>query len=266
MAVLAVLIWLPLRVIAGISLLVIFGHNLLDGFTLGEGYWQNILWGILHEEAVVCADICSKSADEIFYAFISYPLLPWGAVMGLGYSLGGLYKMKPARRQKLLLLGGALALALFVIVRGINGYGNSMPWVEQKNAFWTMMSFLNAGKYPPSLSYLLMTLGPAFLLLGWFEKVKMKGTSFLQIFGRVPLFFYVLSLLLAHTVALVLGVFQGFHASDFLVGFWRFPEGFGVSLFWVYLLWATVVVLLYPICEWYADLRARKSNSIFTYL
>ena len=265
MVVLAALIWLPLRVIAGISLLVIFGHNFFDSYNLGEGYWQNILWGVLHEETVVCVDICERAKDEVYYAYLSYPLMPWAAIMGLGYSLGGLYKLDPEKRKKLLLLFGGVAAGLFIVIRWINGYGNSEPWSGQDTTLWTVMSFLNVGKYPPSLSYVLMTVGPLLMLLALAEKVKSRVAGFFQTFGRAPLFFYLLCFLLAHTMALVLGVFQGFPPGKFLDGFWNFPQEFGVGLFWVYLLWITIVVLMYPICDWYADLRSRKSNLFFKY-
>lgn len=265
MLLLAVLVWLPLRAVAVFSLVILFGHNLLDEFNFSDGYWQNIWWGILHNETVICADICNRTPDEVFYAYINYPLLPWGAVMTLGYSLGGIYKIEPIKRQKFLIQMGALVTVMFFVIRGINGYGNSAPWSEQKNLLWTIISFLNTGKYPPSLSYLLMTVGPLLMLLGVAEKVKSRTVSLMRVFGSVPLLFYVLSLLLAHTMALVLGVFQGFHPGEFLAGFWRFPDDYGLGLFWIYLIWAAEVVLLYPICEWYADLRTRKTSWIFTY-
>lgn len=266
MVALAGLVWLPLRAIAAVSLLVIFGHNLLDGYTFGSGYWGNILGGLLHQEAVICVDICEKNTKEVFLAFISYPLLPWAAVMSLGYTLGALYQMDAARRRKLLLQGGAAATVLFLVVRAAGGYGNPMPWGENKNLLWSVMSFLNTNKYPPSLSYLLMTLGPAMLLLAWFETIKGRVARVVSLFGRVPLFYYVLHLLLAHTLALVLGVFQNYSSSDFLVGFWRFPEEFGLPLAGVYALWIIAALALYPICDWYADLRARKPGSLLRYL
>lgn len=265
MMVLAGLIWLPLRVIAVLSLIVIFGHNMLDEFSFGGGYLANIFDGVFHREAAVCADICNPSSREVFYAYIYYPLIPWAAVLGLGYSMGGLYKMDAERRRKILLFGGLAATLLFFIVRALNGYGSPMPWAENKNALWTAMSFLNAGKYPPSLSYLLMTLGPLALLLFAFEKVKGGLAAFIEVFGRVPLFFYVLQFLLAHVLALILGVAQGFQVEKFLQPFWRFPEGYGISLLWVYVAWLAVVALMYPLCEWYADFRAKGKYKFLEY-
>jgi uncharacterized membrane protein len=270
MIILAGLIWLPVSVIAGVSLLVIFGHNALDEFSFGDGYLQNILNGVFHKEAVICADICKESRGEIFYAFISYPLVPWFAVMGLGYSMGALYQMDGGRRRKILLYGGLAATVLFFLVRaglgfGENTYGNPSFWTEQKDALWTAMSFINTNKYPPSLSYLLMTLGPAALLLFAFDKVKGGFAAFIEVFGRVPIFFYVVQFLLAHVLALILGVAQGFSVEDFLTFFWRFPEGYGISLMWVYVAWFAVIGLIYPLCEWYAHLRAKKKSKLLEY-
>lgn len=270
MMVLAGLIWLPVSVIAGLSLITLFGHNLLDGFSFGDGYWQNIFNGVFHKEAVICLDVCKEVRGEVFYAFISYPLVPWFAVMGLGYALGALYQMDGKQRRKIFLFGGLAATILFFIVRawlgfGENTFGNPAPWSEQENALWTAMSFLNTEKYPPSLSYLLMTLGPAALLLFAFDKVKSGIAGFFEVFGRVPIFFYVVQFLLAHVLALILGVAQGFQVDQFLTFFWRFPEGFGLSLLWVYVAWFAVVALMYPLCEWYADLRAKKKSKLLEY-
>lgn len=266
MVALAGLVWLPVSAIAGISLAVIFGHNLLDGFDLGSGYWQNIAWGILHQEAAVCLDICQHNKETVYYAFFFYPLLPWGAVVGLGYALGSLYQLEAKRRRKILLLGGLAATLLFLVVRALGGYGNPMPWAENKNSLWTIMSFLNTQKYPPSLAYLLMTLGPGLMLLAWFETVKLKAFSFFRVFGQVPVFSYLLIFLVAHTLALIIGVFQGFAVSDFQTVPWRFPEEYGLGLGWVYLIWVIAALALYPICDWYADLRARKPGSLLRYL
>lgn len=264
MMVLAGLIWLPLRVIAGLSLIVIFGHNMLDGFSFGSGYLANILNGIFLQPAVVCAGVC-EGEEGIFYAYLSYPLLPWAPVMALGYALGALYQMDAERRRKYLLFGGLAATILFFVIRALNGYGNPAHWAENKNALWTAMSFLNTHKYPPSLSYLLMTLGPAALLLFAFDKVKGGLAAFIEVLGRVPIFFYVVQFLLAHVLALILGVAQGFRVEQFLTFFWKFPEGFGISLLWVYVAWAAAIGLMYPLCEWYADLRAKKKSRLLEY-
>jgi len=266
MIALAGLVWLPLRAIAAISLAFIFGHNLLDARSLGEGWWQNIAWGALHQETAVCLDICKHSAREVYYAFFSYPLIPWFAVMGLGYTLGRLYEMPAATRRQYLLYGGWVVVLLFIAVRALNGYGNPKPWSVQDTFLWSLMSFLNTEKYPPSLAYLLMTLGPAMLLLAWFEKARLKFLDFIRVFGRVPLFYYLVYFLFAHSVAVIIGIYQGFPAEKLLTVPWRFPSGFGVGLGWVYLIWVGAVLLLHPICDWYAGLRERKPASLIRYL
>lgn len=265
MIVLAGLIWLPLAAIAGISLAVIFGHNLLDGLSFGPGWWANVLDGIFHKEAVICADLCKRTPGEVYYAFISYPIIPWAAVMGLGYSLGSLYSMDGARRKKLLLLGGLVATVIFFVVRGINGYGSPWHWKVYDESLWTVMSFLNTEKYPPSVSYLAMTIGPLLILLALFENVTGRITGFFQTFGRAPLFFYIIQFLLAHIVALILGVGQGYAVEEFMRPFWNFPDGFGVSLPWVYVALLAEVAVMYPLCEWYAELRAKKGHKFLQY-
>ena len=127
------------------------------------------------------------------------------------------------------------------------------------------MSFLNAEKYPPSLSFLLMTLGPLAILLSVFDTVKSGFAAFIEVFGRVPIFFYVIQFLLAHVLALILGLAQGFRVEQFLTFFWRFPEGYGISLIWVFVTWLAVLALMYPLCEWYADLRAKGKSRFLSY-
>ncbi len=264
MIVLAGLLWLPLRVIAGLSLAILFGHNLLDGFSFGEGYAANILNGLFHTPAVVCAQMCESSKD-VFYAYLSYPIIPWAAVMSLGYALGRVFEMTPERRRKILLYGGLSAVILFIAVRFLNGYGSPYPWSPQDNGLWTVMSFLNAKKYPPSLTYLLMTLGPLLMVLSVLENVRGWFADMVRVFGRVPLFFYFLQFLLAHVLALVLGVAQGFPVEAFMEPPWRLPETFGVSLPWVYVAFVAEVALMYPFCEWYAEVRAKKGHRFLQY-
>jgi len=266
MMALAGLVWLPVSAIAGISLAVIFGHNLLDNMNLGNGWWQNLTWGVLHQEAAICLDVCRSDARNVFYAYISYPLIPWFAVMGLGYVLGSLYQMSAEVRRKYLVYGGLAAIGLFVIIRALNGYGSPKEWSDQGDLLWTLMSFLNTEKYPPSLVYLLMTLGPSLLLLAWFEKAKLTFLKFIRVFGQVPLFYYLIYFLFAHSMALIVGIFQGFPVGKFLSVPWRFPHEFGLGLEWVYLIWVGAILLLYPICDWYAGVRARKPDSLLKYL
>ncbi len=249
MIALAALVHLPLRAITAFSVVMIVGHNALDGVKatdLGSWGW---LWQVLHEGGSF--DI---AAGVKFGA--GYPLVPWIGVMAAGYSFGSLL-MKPPhdRRRHLLKLGAALTL-LFMLVRGLNLYGDPKPWMVQDDLLHTVFSFLDCRKYPPSLCYLLMTLGPALLLLATLDSVKGRAWRPLLVIGRVPLFFYLLHLPLLHGVsALTHLVIVG--RADWLYGSTpaRPPAEAGFSLPWVYVAWIGSLALLYPACKGFEALK-----------
>jgi uncharacterized membrane protein len=254
MIVLAVLIHLPRPLIALFAIAMIAGHNLLDGVTpesFGEFAW---LWSVLHVQS------------PIPVGFVSYPLIPWIAVMALGYVLGAVYEFDPARRRALLVRLGAGAFALFVVLRLANAYGDPQPWSVQASAAYTFLSFLNVEKYPPSLLYLLLTLGAGLLVLAAFDNARGALSRVLSTFGRVPLFFYVAHLALAHLaaglVALAAGQGWGMLTDAFVFA----PEGWGFGLPVVYLAWLFVLATLYPTCRWYAEVRQRRTDWWLSYL
>jgi uncharacterized membrane protein len=254
MIVLAVLIHLPRPLIALFAIAMIAGHNLLDGVTpesFGEFAW---LWSVLHVQS------------PIPVGFVSYPLIPWIAVMALGYVLGAVYEFDPARRRALLVRLGAGAFALFVVLRLANAYGDPQPWSVQASAAYTFLSFLNVEKYPPSLLYLLLTLGAGLLVLAAFDNARGALSRVLSTFGRVPLFFYVAHLALAHLaaglVALAAGQGWGMLTDAFVFA----PEGWGFGLPVVYLAWLFVLATLYPACRWYAEVRQRRTDWWLSYL
>jgi uncharacterized membrane protein len=259
MIALAALIVLPRAAITGIGLLMVLGHNLLDSVqpaAFGSAGW---LWTILHVQAPI--------ALAGYPVFVAYPLIPWIGVMALGYTFGPLLLRPEAERRRLLLrLGGAMTLAFFV-VRSLNFYGDPGPWSGQPSLLYTMLSFLNTTKYPPSLSFLLMTLGPSIMALAWFEQLRGAVARFLIVFGRVPLFFYILHLLLIHALALVVGLLLGYDARQFMVDWVQgLPGDWGFGLGVVYLMWALVVLALYPVCRWFAGVKARRRDAWLSYL
>lgn len=259
MVVLSALIYLPFRWLLGVSALTILLHNLLDPVTFpGEGLvpWA---WAILHTPGPILL-------DGQFILYSAYPLIPWFAVLGLGYCFGRVFTWEPARRKSFLIRAGLAAIAGFIALRAFNIYGDPLPWSEQGTLLNSVFSFVNTQKYPPSLLFLLMTLGPAMLFLAWAEKFKNKLTQVISVYGRVPFFYYILHLFLAHLAAVGLGLAQGFPASDMLQGFWQFPAGFGLGLGGAYLVWVAVVAVLYWPCAWYAGLKKRSANPFFTYL
>lgn len=261
MIVLAGLIWLPLAVIAGFGGVMIAGHNLLDVYKANDlaPHWRP-LWIILHE------------LGQFEYLpgcnfFCAYPLIPWVGVMAVGYAFGRLLEVEPARRRRVLLGLGMSLTALFVLIRLGNGYGEPKHWaVQPRGPIWTLMSFLDCSKYPPSLLYLLMTLGPAIVLLSFLERGLGPLDKAILTFGRVPLFFYLLQWPIAHGLALAIAPFSG-QPWQWLLGNGPFaaPTGYGYPLPFVYLMWFVALLLLYPPCAWFAALKRRSQSKWLSY-
>lgn len=282
MIILAGLIYLPLSAIAAFGLGMIFLHNFLDwipalrvaGFR-GPGTsvsWLDKLLILLHQPGFF--PVAGPNSPLLF---VLYPLIPWIGVMAVGYAFGSLYQMDAARRRRLLFMIGGSAIALFVILRAINVYGDPQPWSSQKNLVYTVLSFLNTQKYPPSLLFLLMTLGPAILSLALFESINVsqsikgivgKVREALVTFGRVPLFFYLLQWPVAHGLSVLLHLAFGKPVKWlFLMPLGAPPEsGIGFNLAVVYLVWLAGVLLLYPLCRWFAGVKQRRRDWWLSYL
>ena len=189
-----------------------------------------------------------------------YPLLPWTGVMLLGYGTAPLFQEPAQRRDARLLAWGVAATAAFVVLRGTGVYGEPNPWQVQDGAIGTLIDFLNVTKYPPSLLFLLMTLGPAAILCAFADRVPDAIKRPLIVFGRAPFAFYVAHLYLIHTFAVAFGVIQGFDAREFLTYSFFFPKGYGVGLPGTYAVWLLVVAMLYPLCKWVAAVKARRQD------
>ncbi len=244
MIVLAALLHLPKSFILLFSCALIFGHNLLDNFHFNG----NFFWAILHESAVF------KLSDNYNF-YIDYPIIPWVAVMALGYYVGSFYDKSydSDKRKNTFNVIGVTALILFVVLRWTNIYGESNPFKHFGSLPKDLMSFLKLTKYPPSLLYLLITLGGAFLFLANSEKLKGRIVNFFCIFGRVPFFYYILHLYLIHIVAMLFAQLTGFSWKAMILPDWL-PEvsilkGFGFGLWGVYLVWIFVIALGYPLCR-----------------
>lgn len=241
---LAALIHLPKKGIFIFSCLLIFGHNLLDNIHFDN----SILWIFLHERKPFLT-----TPDHVFR--VSYSIIPWIAVMSLGYCFGSFYDKNydPAKRKKLFNIIGTTAIIFFVILRTINLYGNLLPWKDYGNVKQTIFSFFNLTKYPPSLSFLLITLGAALLFLANTEKLKGSVVNFFCVFGRVPFFFYIIHIYLIHFLALIAAQLTGFGWQKMILPALPFRvealKGFGFNLAVVYLIWILVIVLLYPVCK-----------------
>lgn len=252
MIVMALLVRLPGVFVTTFSLAVIVAHNLFDGVRPESFGALAPLWHVLHVPGFA---IPGK-------LLIAYPLIPWLGVMGLGYVLADIYRWEPGRRRKFLVWSGVIATAAFIALRSVNGYGNPAPWSPQRTTALTVASFLNVLKYPPSLQFLLMTLGPTLVALALTEKVRGRIANWIAVFGRVPLFFYVVHIYLAHTLAVALGFVQGgeLRRVPVVSDPGSIPDWYGVSLPGVYLAWALVVVLMYFPCRWFARLKATRSD------
>ncbi|ADE15982.1 conserved hypothetical protein [Nitrosococcus halophilus Nc 4] len=257
MVVLAGLVYLPRWAIAAFGLVLVAGHNLFDGLE-AEGIWKGI-WAILHSREAI--PITANLSLDPFY-----PLIPWIGVMAVGYAFGPLLLQERPQRQRQMLVLGALLTGLFIVLRAVNGYGDSHPWSIQQSRLFTLLSFLDTTKYPPSLLYLLMTLGPAIAALALLEKVSGAWTRFFIVFGQVPLFFYLLHLYLIHLLALGVGYLSGYNIQAFLTPFWLFPKDYGFGLPLIYLLWIGLIFALYPVCIGYRQLKINRRHWLLSYL
>jgi uncharacterized membrane protein len=259
MIILAGLIFLPRKVILGIGLIMVFAHNLLDAIHFPANNTMGFLWGMLHDRKVF--QLGSAHIGE------AYHIIPWAGVMALGYCLGFLFAKgyDPAKRKKILLRLGTASLILFVIIRSFNVYGNLYPWAHQSTPFFTFLSFINISKYPPSLDYLLVTEGFAFLFLATTENIDNRLTRFISIYGRVPMFYYLSHILLIHLGAMLLAVLTGHRWTD-MTGFTSWIDlmpdlkGYGFSLGIVYVIWISLVLILYPFCKKYDAYKSQHKD------
>ncbi|MBA2330990.1 MAG: DUF1624 domain-containing protein [Flavisolibacter sp.] len=260
MVLMSALVYLPPKVILAMGLVILFGHNLLDNIHASGNSILDILWGQLHERKRFLI------GNRIIAT--GYPVIPWFGIMALGYCFGSFYRKgtDATLRKKYLLQIGVAAIALFVLLRGINMYGDMSPWILQHTTILSICSFLNVTKYPPSLLYSLMTLGPALIVLAFIEKPLNRIGKIIIVFGRVPLLFYILHLYLIHALATLAVVLSGRPWTD-MVSITNFNskdspwlQGYGFTLWQTYLVWLLVVALLYPVCKWYDQYKTNHKE------
>lgn len=263
MLVLAALIWLSDALILLIAVLLIFGHNAFNAVVpadLGSLAW---LWTVLHEGGWV-----ALNAQGNWGMFVAYPLIPWVGVMAAGYVFGRVMMLAPADRFRWLWGLAGACLLLFVVLRYSNLYGDTTPWTSHKDDLFTVMSFLNTQKYPPSLLFLLMTLGPGFVLLWLFEKKPWGWLGFLKTFGRVPFFFYVLHFIVIHLTSLL--YFRLVHGQWFDLANTqnpqKWPDFYEPSMLRLYLAWALTVWAFYYLCRWFDRYKSTHRQWWLKYL
>jgi uncharacterized membrane protein len=255
MIVLSALIYLDIRIILLLSVVLIAGHNLLDHIHIPG----NFLWAVIHEPG--------DFAMGRFIFSIHYPVLPWIGIIALGYYLGDLYTPQhvPGSRRKILVLLGIAAIVLFIVLRFSNFYGDAQSWSRQSRESFTLLSFLNVTKYPPSLLYTLMTLGPAMVFLGLVERPLNSFEEKIAVFGRVPFFYYLTHIYFIHLLAMIGVVITG-HAWSAMILNDRVNrvvslKGYGFILSTVYLIWIGLILVLYPCCKWFDQFkRAHQSR------
>lgn len=266
MIILSALIFLNQKVVLAIGLVLIFGHNVFDLMPLKPEDTGYAPWAIIRQAGTI--SFAPGNSTNV-----AYPLIPWLGILLAGYGIGFLYDrgFDQQKRREILFYAGITIIALFILLRYSNWYGDPSPWSVQKNGIFTIMSFVNVTKYPVSLLYTLMTIGPVLILLSWMENLRQGALNPFRVIGRVPLFYYILHFFLIHFSALCAYLITtgqswsdlNFHLSN---GFGGIPPGSGYTLGWVYVAWMSVVLALYPFCYWYHQYKSVHKHWWLGYL
>ncbi len=266
MIILAGLIHLPYKFILLIGIVLVAGHNLLDNIHVTGNTLPAFGWALLHDQ-----NFFMWQGKNIL---VGYPILPWIGVMALGYCMGVLYtpSFSAEKRKKWLAVIGGSAIGLFILIRFSNVYGDPSHWSYQQSGVYTFLSFIKATKYPPSLLYILMTLGPAVLFLAFSENISNSLSKVVSVYGRVPMFYYILHIFFIHLFTLIAaGLFTDYSWKLWILKqplwFSEDLKGYGFSLGIVYLVWLTIVIGLYPLCKWYDKYKtSHKEKKWLSYL
>ncbi len=249
--------------IAGIAgIIIIFLHNLLPQEIAGSQTLR-FFYAVLFRPALI-----QPSVHHVFYA--AYPVVPWAGVMLAGFACGKFFEEPEDKRTRIFLVSGILLIVLFIFIRTENGYGDPSQWLAQTKSFYTFLSYLNLTKYPPSLLFILLFTGIMFIILAIAGRIRKSAGDFLAVYGRVPLFYFVIHLLIIHTLMIAMVLIQGFSFSQMRFGpmlTGRPRVGSGVSLAVVWVIWIVIVLGLYPVCRWYGKLKEdNPGKEIFRYL
>ena len=261
MILLGLLVLLPYRVIFALGLLIVAGHNIMDYPSVSSGLKGTVLSDLLY-----FSNFSAYQLWEGHFFLVVYAFLPWTGVMLLGYCFGNLFQsgVDPAWRRRMLVRIGTGLILLFIVLRITNLYGDPLPWATQpRGALYTFLSFFNLNKYPPSLLFLCMTIGPGILFLAFIEKVQNGFTKIMNVYGRVPMVYYILHFYIIHILVVIVFYLQGFGTKDIVpegLPFFFKPNGLGFGLLGVYGIWLLVVVLLYPICKKYDQYKTARAK------
>ena len=262
MIILGLLIYLPFKSILTLGLLIVLGHNLLDipeaSADFKPGFWYNVL----HSTR---GGALSFAPNHLL--IVLYPFLPWTGLMILGYCTGTFFSStySTVQRKKILIRIGVLAILFFVLIRWINVYGNPLPWKNQNDGLDTFFSFINLQKYPPSLLFMCVTIGPGLIVLAYLENIQNRFTNFVRVYGRVPFFYFMIHFFLIHLLAMMVFFIKGHNMDDTLKAAQQIPflfivPGEGFSLPVVYLIWLLVVAIMYPLCKWYDQYKTNHKE------
>ena len=264
MVILAALVHLPIKALATLSVAVIALHNLMDSVSAAKFGSLAPLWNILHQPGAF--------ALGNVMVLVAYAWIPWFAVMAAGFCFGAIFTADHRVRQRWCIWIGCAMIAAFLVLRWINAYGDPQPWSPLPGGR-TVLSFLRCTKYPPSLDFLLMTLGPSLVVLAWFDGLRFNQFNPLIVFGRVPLFYFLGHFYLAHLLAIPLALLRYgsagfiFSPAPSMGGAANiYPANYGYSLGTVYGLWLLVVVLMYPVCRWFMQVKQRRRDWWLSYL
>jgi len=246
MVILGLMTWLPFEIILAVGSLIVLGHNTLDFYEKDQTTPFSVTYDLLHRQG-------SHPLWGKHQLLILYPFLPWTGLMMLGYCLGKVLRNNDAAwRKRSLIIAGTSTIALFIILRYINVYGDPAPWSPQPNGFYTFLSFINSSKYPPSLFFMCMTIGPALLLMAWWDEIQNGFTKIVSVYGRVPFFYFLTHLFVIHLFSAVTYFIRGHSFSEGVnpTAFIKFIQpGEGVQLRYVYLVWLAIVIALCPLCK-----------------
>lgn len=262
---LSLLVFLPRQAVLVIGLILIFGHDALTAIRISPGETGYTLWTLLMQVGFI-------SVDNSHGIFVSYPVIPWLGIMLAGYGTAHLYTdFPPQKRKRILRIAGATAVALFVVIRFTNVFAPLDSWAVQDNAWFTVLSFINCTKYPVTALFTLMILGPVLIILSVTEDARGWIAEKITVFGRVPLFYFIVHFYVLHIAALVTHLIvsgKSLHEIDFHVsaGLGGIAPGVGYPLVWTYIIWILVVIALYPLCNRYNRFKSTHTYPWLSYL
>lgn len=265
MVFLGLAVWLPFGAILALGLLIVLGHNSLDFYEKTHQGPYSLSYTLLHRQGFF-------PLWQGHGLLVLYPFLSWTGLMMLGYCFGRIFTLyEGVQRRNVLLATGLGVILFFVVLRATNLYGDPAPWTTQKNALYTFLSFINTTKYPPSLLYMCMTIGPAIVFLALAGSGKSALSKAITVYGRVPFFYYVLHFYLIHALVVVFSLLRGHSFAEGLAGAPNVPMKFlfpgeGFSLGVTYLIWIAVVLALYPLCKWFSNYKQTHRQWWLSYL